>query len=155
MLVWFAVFALLALVILYAVLVTVLVPALGLPTWVVALSLATPALWGAQRIILWPLRRRMVKTLRGMTTPALEDLVFRDRADYFRALGADEPAVRRFRALVQARDLPALQAEWVGLRRQFLQLEQRAGHRGRPLLMEHFTGFEQDLQVLAERRRRA
>ena len=67
------------------------------------------------------------REIQGMSTPALEDAVFRFEDMYFDQLPRNDAHVEEFRVLVQQRDLPGLRQRWASLLDAFLRLESAAG----------------------------
>jgi len=96
------------------------------------------------------LRLTLLLRLRHRGNEDLWDEVLRDRTEYFREIG-DCPAVARFRALLEARDLATLSREWPHLEKDFLAAEREAGRSGRPLMLEHFLHYRSYLQELVRR----
>ena len=70
---------------------------------------------------------------------------------YFKFIGANDPSVIRILALVKNGDNKTIGAEWPKLSSRFLKLERKAGHRGRPLILEYFCTYKEALEVLNER----
>ncbi len=106
-------------------------------------------------IILLPFRQRVKKDLRRKSLAALEQSVFRYDSAYFEMIGADQPTVQEFRALVEARDLEGIRKRWSALSRDFQRLEVARGHKGRPMLLDHYHWYELELAELRRRSRSA
>lgn len=58
-----------------------------------------------------------------------------------------------FKRLIEARNLGELRANWGRISRAFLLLERKAGHRGRPLILDYYNWYELVLAELARRSR--
>src|SRR5215218_4307867 len=112
------------------------------PTWIVVAFFAGVVIWALFHLSMLPLRRRTLAQLRGMSTEELEKQVFMYPSGYFAYIGEGDPAVIRFREIVEARDLSALSREWRSLERTFRGLEHKAGHSGRPLIMDYFFWYD-------------
>jgi hypothetical protein len=81
----------------------------------------------------------------------LEARVFNFELDYFSFIGLEHPDVIAFKRLVDSRDLLAIRALWPRLVKSFRRLEHLAGHRGRPLIMDYYEGYEMTLAELTRR----
>lgn len=132
-------------------LVVLIGDSLHLPRWMVGMVVLPLAGWLLYTAAMFPLRRKALNELRALPVEELEARTFRYPAGYFQFLGESAPAVVRFKELVDTRDVQALRREWRGLEKQFRALEVRAGHKGRPLIMDQFHWFDLNLRALAER----
>jgi hypothetical protein len=117
----------------------------------IACGVAGIALLGS--VLLVPLRLRFVRELRVLPDSDLERRAFRFEETYFQSIGVDHPDVLTFKHLIETADLSELRSNWGRLSRAFMRLERRAGHRGRPLIMEYYNWYELVLAELARRRR--
>jgi hypothetical protein len=104
-------------------------------------------------IILIPLQLSFVRQLRDLTDTELESRAFRFEDAYFVSVGMADPEVLIFRNLIETESLGEPRAKWRQLRRAFMRLERKRGHRGHPLLMEYYNGYELVLAELARRSR--
>lgn len=102
-------------------------------------------------VMLFPLRRRFQRQLRSLSRDELEKRVFRFEKSYFEYLGLDNPSVITFKHLVKTKDLENIKKKWKKFSREFLKLEQKAGHRGRPLIMEYYNWYELEIGALNDR----
>ena len=85
-----------------------------------------------------------------MSTRELEEEVFRFEAGYFDTLGGD-PDIASFRRLVEQRDLRGLRLNWGRFANAFVRVEAARGHRGRPILMDWYFGYDEALVELGKR----
>jgi hypothetical protein len=81
----------------------------------------------------------------------LERSVFRYEQDYFGYIGHDHPDVTAFRSLVESRNLEGIRAHWQDLSRAFMRLETKAGHHGRPVLLDYYWAYELAVAELSRR----
>jgi hypothetical protein len=102
-------------------------------------------------VLVLPLRIRFVRELRRKSRQDLERSVFRYENEYFSYIGAEHPEVERFRALTEQKDLQGIRRDWNKLSRLFVTLERKAGHRGRPLIMDYYNWYELELRELNRR----
>jgi hypothetical protein len=99
-------------------------------------------------VLLLPLRFKFVRELRQKSQQELEDLAFRYENEYFTYIGENHPEVIAFKTLTEQKDLPGIRKRWNDLSRSFVKLEKKAGHRGRPLIMEYYNWHELVLREL-------
>jgi hypothetical protein len=104
-------------------------------------------------VILVPLRLRHVRELQALADSELERRAFRYEKTYFLSIGVDHPDTVAFKHFIETKNLSELRANWGRLSRVFRRLERKAGHRGRPLIMEYYNSYELVLAELSRRRR--
>ena len=114
---------------------------IGVLLGIVAISLAVDHVFGL----------RFSKMLRRMSTQEIERLAFGYEEPYFSLLGQGHESVTRFREMIEARDLPAIRANWAHLSRSFRKLERLAGHSGRPLILDYYCYYTLVLREMARR----
>ncbi len=102
-------------------------------------------------ILLFFLKRRIVRRLNALPIEELEKQTFSYPEPYFQFIGETDEAVKRYRDLITRKDLENLKNEWNTIVYRFCDLEKKAGHRGRPTIMDYFYMHEVRIQVLAER----
>jgi hypothetical protein len=107
------------------------------------------ALLGA--VILLPVRYRFASELKRKSTDELEQIVFRYEPDYFDYLGSEEADVAKFREITATKNLNELRKNWKKLARSFMKLERKAGHKGRPLIMDYYNWHEMAIGELNRR----
>ena len=121
------------------------------PLRALACGIGALALLSAGILLAPRLRHRAI--LRNLSDEELKARVFRFEPRYFDYIGSGDAAVLEFRRLVDTRDLRGIKARWESLQRSFLRLERRAGHRGRPLVLEYYNLYELGYRELMRRRR--
>lgn len=102
-------------------------------------------------VLLLPLRIKFARELRQKTHHELEQLAFRYEDDYFNYIGSEHPEVIAFRTLTEHKDLQGIRKRWNQLSSSFVKLEKKAGHRGRPLIMDYYHWYELVLRELDRR----
>lgn len=102
-------------------------------------------------VLLLPLKIKFARELRQKTQHELEQLAFRYEDDYFNYIGSEHPEVIAFRTLTEQKDLQGIRKRWNQLSSSFVTLEKKAGHRGRPLIMEYYHWYELVLRELDRR----
>lgn len=102
-------------------------------------------------VLLLPLRIKFARELRQKTHHELEQLAFRYEDDYFNYIGSEHPEVIAFRTLTEQKDLQGIRKRWNQLSSSFVKLEKKAGHRGRPLIMDYYHWYELVLRELDRR----
>lgn len=97
------------------------------------------------------LKLKYERDLKKLPLSELKNQVFRYDESYFKYIGESEPAVIQFRNLIRNQDLNGLMKEWNSLNREFVRLEKKVGHKGRPLIMDYYCWFESNLKELKRR----
>jgi len=134
---------------------TVALYMLEVPAWLAGLVISCALLWALGYAAVLPLRRSLLKELRGLSTNELTQRTFQYPTKYFEYIGESHPSVIRFREIVEAKDLSAMSREWKSLEKDFLKLEHQAGHSGRPLIMDYLFWHDLNIKALRERQRRS
>lgn len=81
--------------------------------------------------------RWTTKHYRKMSFKELKACVFTYEEEYFEFIGQEDDSVRRFKELIEKKDISSLKTEWNSLKKRFLKLESAAGHTGRPLILDY------------------
>jgi len=102
-------------------------------------------------ILLVPLKIRYRKKLRQKNLEELKKDVFQFAEGYFSYIGNDHKTVKEFKDLIQAQDLSGIRRNWERLSSDFHTLERKAGHTGRPLIMDYYCWYEMAINELAKR----
>jgi hypothetical protein len=102
-------------------------------------------------VILWPFKRKYAAELRQKSKIELENMAFCYADDYFSFIGHDHPEVLQFKELIRHKDLKKLKSDWGRLNRAFRKLERKAGHSGRPLIMDYYCWHEMVFRELEKR----
>jgi hypothetical protein len=103
--------------------------------------------------LLAPLTQKQKKEIRQITNEELGAEVFRYEKDYFSFIGEQEPEVKEYKNLIERRDFDAIRRNWRRLSGAFVGLERKAGHSGRPLIMDYYLWYEISLKEMKRRRR--
>ncbi len=111
------------------------------------------ALGAMYAVLVLPAERKFARDLKRLGRSELEAMAFNYADEYFQFIGEDHPDVRAFRAWVARKDLRELQRNWSRLDRSFRRLEAKAGHQGRPLIMDYYHWHDKVLRELARRDR--
>jgi len=105
-------------------------------------------------ILLVPLKIKYRKELRQKNLEELKKDVFQFAEEYFFYLGNEHRTVKEFKNLVQAQDLSGIKRNWKRLSSDFRTLERKAGHTGRPLIMDYYCWYEMSVNELIRRTRK-
>lgn len=81
----------------------------------------------------------------------VESEVFRIEDEYFDFIGKDHSSVKKFKSIIEKKDIGTLSKNWDDLSRKFRKLELNAGHKGRSLIMGYYLDYAQALKVLNQR----
>ncbi len=127
---------------------------LNLPTWIAWIISVVFGFYFIYKMTMGPLKRKVKKELKALSTESLKKAVFRYEKDYFKEINENDPAVVRFREIIEKQDILALRKEWPKLSGRFGQLEREAGHQGRPLMLDYYCWYELDIDVLRKRMRK-
>ena len=114
---------------------------------VAAAIAALAIIWAIVTIVL---KRKLSKALSRHSRLELEQSILRYEQDYFDYIGHEHPDAIAFRVLVETKDITGIQAHWSRLSDSFVQLETKAGWRGRPLIMDYYYSYEETLAALAK-----
>jgi len=102
-------------------------------------------------VLLFPLKIRLKKELRTKSKEQLESEVFNYEKEYFSYIGENHVEVREFRSLIENHDLNGIKHKWKKLSKSFGSLERKAGHSGRPLILDYYCWYELALNELTKR----
>ncbi|WP_372365345.1 hypothetical protein [Candidatus Uabimicrobium sp. HlEnr_7] len=81
----------------------------------------------------------------------LEEIVFYFHDEYFDFIGIDNEHVQRFRSFITNRDLKNIRSSWNELYHIFTDLESKAGHQGRPLIMDYYDNYKSFIDLLIKK----
>ena len=98
------------------------------------------------------MNRERARELQDISVENLEKSVYRYEAKYFRFIGEENEAVREFQELIETRDISNLYKKSANLMRTFASLERKAGHEGRPILMDIYSEYELYVRELYSRK---
>lgn len=118
----------------------------------IAIACGIVGVFALGMVLLLPLRIKFTRELRRKTRYELEQMVYRYEPEYFSYIGNHNAEVIVFKTLIEQRDLQGIRKSWRNLSRSFLKLERKAGHRGRPLIMEYYCWYELSIRELNSRR---
>ncbi len=99
-------------------------------------------------VLLLPLRYKFTAALKRKSREELEEMVFRFETEYVDYLGLENEDVVKFKTLVDTKNITELRKNWKKLRRSFHALERKAGHSGRPLIMDYYNWYELEIKEL-------
>ena len=119
---------------------------------VLAVILVVVAIVAVLLYIKWQDWQR-IRELKKYSIEELERTVYRYEGAYFKFIGKQNEPVREFRKLIENKDIFTLHKKWDSFQADFQDLERKAGHSGRPLIMDYYYGFELELRELYKRRR--
>lgn len=102
-------------------------------------------------ITLLNLRGKCKKRLRSLGLKDLQEETLCYHKKYFTNINENDPSVIRFKELIEKRNIKELRKEWKKLSRKFLDLERKAGFKGRPLIMDYYHWYELNLDELIRR----
>jgi len=118
--------------------------------YVVTIAAAIVAIVVLWTIVTSILKLKLSRELGRKSRLELEQTVFRYEQDYFDYIGHEHPEVIAFRHLVETKDLKGILEQWNKLSTSFVRLETEAGWRGRPLIMDYYYTYEENLAALAK-----
>jgi hypothetical protein len=95
--------------------------------------------------------QKYARQLKSRSLADLEEMVYRYEAEYFKFIGESNASVLEFRQAIENKDISALIKNWITFRSNFQGLEREAGHDGRPLIMDYYYTYEQELNELYKR----
>lgn len=121
--------------------------------FLIAVGCGVAALAAMYAVLVLPAEIRFVRDLKRMSRLELEAMAFNYADEYFQFISQDHADVQSFRALVAQRDVQELRRNWPRLNRSFVHLETKAGHKGRPLIMDYYHWQDKVLRELARRER--
>ncbi len=124
---------------------TILITILGVVAVFVGLFIAIVI--SAHFTITLPLKR----SLKSKSDAQLESELYQYHQDYFSIIGEQNKDVVEFKKLIETRDLAGLKKRWNKLSGTFVQLERKAGHSGRPLIMDYYDSLELWINELIKR----
>ena len=107
-------------------------------------------------IVLWTVILRFLRFaytsgLRQKDIEELKSEVFRYEEEYFAMIGDETEAVLEFKHIIRTQDIIGLKHYWKRLRREFMALEKKAGHRGTPMLNRYYPRYELVINELLNR----
>ena len=88
------------------------------------------------------------QSLKILSREELEKIVYKVDGEYFEFIGTEHKCVKEFVSMVEKRDLEAISTNWKKMSGQFRKLELQAGHEGRPLIMDYYGFYEQEIKAL-------
>jgi hypothetical protein len=91
------------------------------------------------------------RELKSRSLADLEKMVYRYETEYFGFVGESNASVLEFREAIENKDIAALMKNWTTFRSNFQELERKAGHDGRPLIMDYYYTYELELKELYKR----
>jgi hypothetical protein len=98
--------------------------------------------------------RKTIGWLKKLSLDELERKVYRYDSEYFRFISEENESVLEFRNIIENRDISTLYKKWdSSFLESFLALERKAGHNGRPMLMDYYYGYELEIKELHDRKR--
>jgi hypothetical protein len=109
------------------------------------------ALVALYAVLVLPFRVRFARELKRKSRLELEAMALRYEDDYFGFIGHDHPDVVTLKQLIAKKDIEGLRSNWPRLSRAFVRLERKAGHTGRPLIMDYYNWHEIVLKQLSSR----
>ena len=95
--------------------------------------------------------QKYARELKSRSLAELEQRVYRYEAEYFKFIGESNLSVLEFRQAIENKDISALNKNWITLRSNFQELERKAGHDSRPLIMDYYYAYELELEELYKR----
>ena len=95
--------------------------------------------------------QKYARELKTRSLADLEKMVYRYEAEYFKFIGESNAPVLEFRQAIENKDISALIKNWITFRSNFQELERKAGHDGRPLIMDYYYTYELELEELQKR----
>ena len=101
--------------------------------------------------LLAPLKYKCWKEIRNKEKAELQKEVFKFIDEYFSFIGYQNPEVHEFRELINKKDLGGIQANWKRLSKSFVAYERKAGHTGRPLILDYYCWYEMWVNELRKR----
>ena len=109
------------------------------------------ALNNHSNLSLEPLKVKLREELKAKSNEELIKEVFSFEEGYFSFIGEENPEVIEFKTLVLKKDLEAIKSNWKRLSKKFSKLEKKAGHTGRPLILDYYCWYEMWLNELSNR----
>lgn len=103
-------------------------------------------------ILLTPLTHKYRKELQQKSDDELAAEVFRYEKDYFSFIGEDTAEVKEFKSLTENKEFESIRRSWRRLSGAFCGLERKAGHSGRPLIMDYYLWYEIALKEMRRRK---
>jgi len=103
-------------------------------------------------ILLSPLTHKYRKELQLKSDDELAAEVFRYEKDYFSFIGEDNAEVKEFKNLTENHEFESIRRNWRRLSGAFCGLERKAGHSGRPLIMDYYLWYEIALKEMRRRK---
>ena len=95
--------------------------------------------------------KKYARELKSKPLAEIEKMVFRYETEYFKFIGEDHASVQEFRQAVENKDISVLIKNWITFRSNFQELERKAGHNDRPLIMDYYYTYELELKELQRR----
>jgi hypothetical protein len=102
-------------------------------------------------VLLAPLKYKYWKEIRTKGKEELEKEVFYFAEEYFSFVGYQNAEVQQFRELINKKDVVGIKANWKRLSKSFATLERKAGHKGRPLILDYYCWYEMCVNELRKR----
>ena len=109
------------------------------------------ALNNHSNLSLEPLKVKLREELKAKSNEELIKEVFSFEEGYFSFIGEENPEVIEFKTLVLKKDLESIKSNWKRLSKKFDKLEKKAGHTGRPLILDYYCWYEMWLNELSNR----